>query len=177
MISRVFSLLFCLFISISISAQSSIDLSGEWEVNLDSENELVKKYPNECNTKGEINLPGSLAENGFGWKTTGFDYGILTPEFKYVGKAWYQRQIEIPKSWDGKQIEILLERVLWESRIFIDGKELSKQDALGTPHIHKLGKINLLLRLNPDSTITLTRAGSYPLNRIQIAYRLFNPGS
>ncbi len=86
-------------------------------------------------------MPGSLTEAGFGIKTVGSDYGILTPEYKYVGKAWYKKQIVIPQNWKNKQIEILLERVLWESRVFIDGVELSKQDALGTPHIHELGEI------------------------------------
>ena len=142
MIIRITGLAFLLFITVSISAQiNSINLSGIWEVTLDSENELVEKYPNECNIKGTINLPGSLAENGFGWKTSGSDFGILTPEYKYVGKAWYKKQIVIPENWKDKQIEIFLERVLWESRIFIDGKELSKQDTLGTPHIHILGEI------------------------------------
>ncbi len=143
MIIRSTYLIFFLFAVISVSAQiNSINLSGEWEVTLDLENELVEKYLNECNTKGKIELPGSLAENGFGWKTSDSDFGILTPEYKYFGKAWYKKQIVIPEKWKDKQIEIFLERVLWESRIFIDGTELSKQDALGTPHIHNLGEIS-----------------------------------
>ncbi len=140
--NRIACLIISLFITISVFAQiNSINLSGEWDVTLDLKNELVEKYPNDCNTKGKIELPGSLAENGFGWKTSGSDFGILTPEYKYIGKAWYNKQIEIPENWNDKQIEIFLERVLWESRIFIDGVELSKQDALGTPHIHNLGKL------------------------------------
>ncbi|MCY1721129.1 hypothetical protein OU798_12295 [Prolixibacteraceae bacterium Z1-6] len=125
-----------------VFAQNAINLSGKWQVNLDMQNELVVKYPAETITSGTVILPGSLAENGFGYKTSGSDFGILTPEYKYLGKAWYKKQIEIPKEWAGKDIEIFLERVLWESRIFVDGEELSKHDALGTPHLHKLGKIS-----------------------------------
>ncbi|NQU53677.1 MAG: glycoside hydrolase family 2 [Bacteroidetes bacterium] len=140
--SRFLTVIFLLVTNFTVSAQKySINLSGEWQITLDSKNELVAKYPDECKIDGTINLPGSLAENGFGYKTSGSDYGILTPEFKYIGKAWYQKQIEIPENWKNKQIEIFMERVLWESRIFIDGNELSIQDALGTPHIHKLGFI------------------------------------
>ena len=119
---------------------NTIPLQGKWEVELRPDNNFFDDETSAI-TKGKIKLPGSLAENGFGIKTSGSDFGILTPEYKYIGKAWYKRQIEIPENWKNRQIEVFLERVLWESRIFIDGEELSVQDALGTPHIHKLGKI------------------------------------
>lgn len=135
-------LVLALSICSPISGQNTIDLSGPWEVQLDPKNEVVLQSTEPQKNAGTIHLPGSLAENGFGFKTVGSDYGILTPEYKYIGKAWYKKQIEIPKSWKNKQLEIFLERVLWESRIFIDGVELSRQDALGTAHIHKLGKIS-----------------------------------
>ncbi|MEN8226488.1 MAG: glycoside hydrolase family 2, partial [Bacteroidota bacterium] len=135
----------CLFLILCVPlksfAQDMIDLSGLWEVELDTLSEEVFLQTGLSKTTGTINLPGSLAENGFGYKTTGSDYGILTPEYKYIGKAGYIKQIEIPTDWKHKQIEIFLERVLWESRVFMDGIELSKQDALGTPHVHKLGAI------------------------------------
>ena len=133
------NLFLILFIPGHLFAQNTIDLSGKWEVKLEVENEKEIQLSEHSKTSGPIDLPGSLAENGFGFKTTGSDFGILTPEYKYIGKAWYKKQIEIPKAWEHKKIEIFLERVLWESRIFLDGIELSKQDALGTPHIHKLG--------------------------------------
>lgn len=123
-------------------AQGVIDLSGSWHVQLDENNVLIQKYPEQCKKEGEIDLPASLAEKGYGFKTSDSDFGILTPEYKYVGKARYSREIEIPKDWANKEIEIFLERVLWESRIFIDGQELSRADALGTPHVHRLGKLS-----------------------------------
>ncbi len=118
------------------------NLAGVWHVRLDSGNELVLQYPNKCKIEGTIELPGSLAENGYGFKTEGSDFGVLTPEYKYIGKAWYSREIEISKSWKGKDIEIFLERVLWQSSVFIDGIPMSIQDALGTPHFHSLGKLS-----------------------------------
>ena len=86
-------------------------------------------------------MPGSLAQRGYGYKTEGSDFGILTPEYKYIGKAWYTRTIDIPKDRKNKNVELFLERVLWASRVFIDGKETDRQDALGTPHVHDLGKL------------------------------------
>ncbi|MCK5705222.1 MAG: hypothetical protein KAI29_28925, partial [Cyclobacteriaceae bacterium] len=141
---RFFLILTVIVLTSSFSyAKNCITLAGEWHVRLDSENELVLKYPDRCKTEGTIKLPGSLAENGFGFKTEGSDFGILTPAYKYIGKAWYSREIEIPKSWKGKDIEIFLERILWQSIVFIDGAEVSKQDGLGTPHFHSLGKLSL----------------------------------
>jgi hypothetical protein len=122
-------------------ARESIDLAGTWQIKLDANNEMVLKYPERCTTSGIIELPASLAEKGFGYRTAGSDFGVLTPEYKYVGQAWYSREIEVPTSWKNKDIEIFLERVLWESRVIIDGKELSRQDALGTPHFHKIGRL------------------------------------
>ena len=139
---RISTILFLLLISsVCIAQNESINLSGKWKVNLEPKNELITKNSKKCKTTGIIHLPGSLAENGFGYKTTGSDFGILTPEYRYIGKAWYKRFIEIPQNWKNKQVEIFLERVLWESRVFIDGEEHTQQDALGTPHIHKLGKM------------------------------------
>ncbi len=142
MIKKQFLIFVILLFAIPVLiAQKAINLSGEWQVKLDKNNELVQKYPGKCKTEGFIQLPASLAEKGFGYKTDESDFGILTPAYKYVGKAWYTKQIEIPKQWKNKKLEIVLERVLWESRVIIDGKELSCQDALGTPHIHQLGTL------------------------------------
>ncbi|WP_372934925.1 sugar-binding domain-containing protein, partial [Mariniphaga sediminis] len=145
--------LLVLFSAQIVQAQHVIDLSGKWKVQLDENNELVKKHPEQCTLEGSIDLPASLAEKGYGFKTTGSDFGILTPEYKYIGKASYSRIIEIPENWANKEIEIFLERVLWESRIFIEGKELSKKDALGTPHVHRVGELrpgkhNLLVQVD-----------------------------
>ena len=125
----------------SVLAQESMDISGKWYVQLDTTNEMLIECQQEKITNGIIDLPASLAEGGYGCKTAGSYVGMLTPAYEYVGKAWYSREIEIPKNWEGKNIELFLERVLWESTVFIDGKEMSRKDALGTPHIHPIGKL------------------------------------
>ncbi|TKG93368.1 glycoside hydrolase family 2 [Puteibacter caeruleilacunae] len=130
-----------LILQLSAFGQSTIDLSGKWQVRLDSENEMIKKYQGTCKLEGSIQLPASLAEKGYGVPTKGSRYGILTPEFEYIGKAWYQREIIIPEAWEDATVQLKLERVLWESRVFIDNIEVSRQDALGTPHHHNLGAL------------------------------------
>jgi hypothetical protein len=111
-----------------------LNLSGEWQVELEFGDPI----------SGEIRLPASLVERGWRMPTVGSDFGVLTPEYKYVGQAWYRREIEIPESWAGREVELFLERVLWESRVQIDGKDVEgSQDALGTPHLHRLGQLSL----------------------------------
>lgn len=133
-----------LFFLWPLSGQNDvISLSGEWNVSLDQDVMSRSGLSGEAlKLEGPIRLPGSLAENGYGIQTEGSDFGILTPEYKYTGKAWYMKDIFIPQAWKNKEVEVFLERVLWESRIFMDGKELSRQDALGTPHVHRLGKLS-----------------------------------
>jgi len=131
-----------LFFGSTILAQTNeYSLSGEWYVELVDSVDQDFRGARIHRSEGFIHLPGSLAQNRYGVKTIGSDFGILTPEFKYIGRARYTREIEIPLSWKNKEVEIFLERVLWESRIFIDGEKLSRQDALGTPHIHRIGKL------------------------------------
>jgi len=121
---------------------NSISLVGKWNIRLDSLNlgESEKWY--NTNLDQTINLPGTTDEAHLGRKTSGSDYGVLTRVYKYLGPAWYQKEIDIPEHWSGNQIFLFLERVIWQSKVFIDGEEISQKDALATPHIHQLGKLN-----------------------------------
>lgn len=126
----------------NLGAQEAVlDLSGSWSVTLETTGWTPEQR--EANRSGgAILLPGSLAENGYGLKTEGSDYGILTPEFRFVGKAVYEREINIPKSWKTKELTIYLERVLWRSTVYVDGRRLgSQEDGLGSAHIHKIGRL------------------------------------
>ena len=80
-----------------------------------------------------IQLPGTLDEAGYGTSTVGSDYGILTRRHKYIGPAWYTREFVIPHNWQGKEITLYLERVLWESKVWIDGRFIDTQEGI-TPH-------------------------------------------
>lgn len=62
----------------------------------------------------------------------------LTPVRVYQGAAWYQRDITIPSGWRGKKIVLALERVHWESRLWLDSTEVGMQNSLSTPHEYDL---------------------------------------
>ncbi len=152
------SFLFAFLCSIGFSAaraQQPLSLAGKWQVQLDPDSTGLKKKYFE-NISGEvIMLPGTLDEAGLGTKTKGSDYGVLTRKYKYTGPAWYKREIIIPQTWRDKEVTLHLERVMWQSQVWIDGQPADTQNGLGTPHYHLLGKLTpglhlLAIRVNND---------------------------
>jgi beta-galactosidase len=137
------------------SQNEAIKLSGSWNFRLDPNDNGEKQNWSMGKFSETIQLPGTTDQGHKGTKTSGPDYGILSREYKYVGPAWYSREINVPAKWKGKDIELFLERVMWESKVWIDGKLLTKQDALAVPHLHRLGKIapgkhTITIRINND---------------------------
>ena len=56
----------------------------------------------------------------------------LTRRFPYVGKATYERDIEIPSAWAGRRVEIFLERTKILDA-YLDGKFFAYSDTLAAP--------------------------------------------
>ena len=161
---RLLTLLLLAFLPLSLFAQSMLSLAGEWEVALDKGvdagvNRAMKgKFPH------QMHLPGTTDEAGLGDSLT------LQPSLKrealyqlarrhrYVGTAWYRRTVNIPANWQGQQIELTLERVLWQSRVYVDGHAAPprQQESLTTPHRYDLtsllppGEHTLMLRINNE---------------------------
>jgi beta-galactosidase len=133
----------------------SISLVGQWQFSLDPQNVGEKENWSTKILTDKISLPGTTDEAHYGTKTVGSDYGILTRAYKYVGPAWYQREFVVNKADANKEFELYLDRVLWESKVWVDGRYCDLQDGLGVPHVHRLGKLAsgkhiLTLRINND---------------------------
>ena len=149
------------FLSIvSVSAAMSaaprpvtLDLSGQWDFQLDGRHvgELERWF--EKDLTDDIRLPGSTDEAGFGVKSTP-DPVRLTREHRYVGPAWYQKTIKIPKSWKGKHVELFLERSMWETKVWLDDHYIGMADSLCVPNRFDLsdyitpGRHRLTLRID-----------------------------
>ncbi|ALL05488.1 hypothetical protein AQ505_08280 [Pedobacter sp. PACM 27299] len=136
-------------------AQEQLCLAGTWNFQLDAANLGEKNKWFDQELKETIALPGTTDEAKKGTKTQGADYGILSRAYKYIGPAWYSRTITIPANWKNKEISLFLERVMWESKVWIDGRLMTIQDGLGVPHLHTLGKLSpgkhrLTIRINND---------------------------
>ncbi len=75
--------------------------------------------------------------------------GFLVRQHYYLGRAWYQREFEVPRGLARKHWTLLLERVIWQSRVWINDRYAGSCDSLATPHRHDLGIL-------PPGTHTLT---------------------
>jgi len=140
---------------------STLDLSGSWKFQLDRNDVGVKERWFDRDLTETITLPNSTdtAEKG---EPNGPDLGQsgrLMRAVEYTGPAWYQREIEIPADWNGRQIRLFLERAHWESRLWIDGEEIGMQDSLSVPHEFDLtgkltsGRHRLTLRVDNSTKI------------------------
>ena len=109
-------------------AQQSLDLSGQWQFRSERE-------------QGVVTLPGSMLTNGKGnqvtvdtkWTGSLYDSSFyfnpymeryrkagemkfpffLTPERYYVGHAYYERKVTVPKKWKGRRVVLFMERCLF----------------------------------------------------------------
>ena len=120
-----------------------LSLSGAWAFRLDPKQEGVAQKWFETALPDRIRLPGTTDEAKLGIANTNKPtlVGLCRPN-TYAGPAWYQREIVIPAAWAGKRITLLLERVHWETRVWIDGQSVGEpQESLVTPHLHELGAL------------------------------------
>ena len=141
---------------------NTISLKGTWRFQIDRDNIGEAQHWYSSLLPDSVTLPGSMATNKKGdsisittpwtgqivdssWFTSQ-DYAPyrqpgnikvpfwLQPVTYYKGPAWYQKEIEIPAGWNGKTIELYLERCHWYSKVWIDSTEVGTANSLSTPH-------------------------------------------
>lgn len=156
---------FLLFLLLGISgissAQNLMDLSGSWALALDSLDVGEKERWYQQSFSDNISLPGTTDLAGKGIpnqlvpKLEKPQLLRLTRKNSYVGAAWYSREIDVPKSMAGQPLELSLERVMWQSRLWVDGEEvLGAQESLIAPHRYLIqkglsaGKHRITLRID-----------------------------
>jgi hypothetical protein len=146
-----------------------IDLSGTWKFAMDPSDKGISESWFNQELKDTLKLPGSLTSNGKGeditlktpWTGQIVDSSFYkNPEYAkfrqpgnikipfwlqplkyYKGAAWYQKEVSIPENWNGQSVGLFLERCHWESRLWVDNKEIGMQNSLGTPHKYDLTNI------------------------------------
>jgi len=68
---------------------------------------------------------------------------LSQPQRHYLGAAWYQREIEIPRYMFGRRVVLTLERPHWETTVWIDDKKIGSDKSLVAPHVYDLGTLAL----------------------------------
>jgi hypothetical protein len=147
----------------------TLDLAGTWRFEMDREDAGVAQHWFSRDLPDKIALPGILQAQGYGdeirtdtpWVVTlGDAWWKLQPEElrahfsqpghvevpflsqpprHYLGTAWYQRDIEIPSSWQNRRAELFLERARWETTVWVDGTALPSNRSLVAPHVFDCG--------------------------------------
>lgn len=111
----------------------SIDISGIWNFSMTA-------MENAGSFEETVKLPGSMDENKKGINnTSNISPTYLNRDYIYVGEATYQREIQIPDDWDGKNITLFMERTR-KTRVWVDGKQVGsgQQKSYTTPHEYDL---------------------------------------
>lgn len=127
---KKFITLALLALPLFVFAQQRLDLSGEWKVSLNNSGVQTIMLPNTLDGAG-IGEPNTLSP-----ALTKPQLSRLTRKHSFIGEAKYQREITITKEMAGKPLELLLERVMWRSRLLIDGQDAGQiQESLVSPHV------------------------------------------
>ena len=116
----------------------TINLAGQWQFREDPERKGVaeKWYLEEYENR--IQIPGTMEENGYGEVPRVPVTNDLNHTYAYSGWAWYQTEFELGEE-DCKQcISLYLERIQWDSFVWVDGNYIGNINSLSVPHQYSL---------------------------------------
>ena len=156
---RILTAIALLALAVSCGPKDQVSLAGKWQVSLDS---LATFQP--------IDLPGTTDAAGLGEPNT-LEPALKLPQLQslrrknsFIGEAFYKRSINIPSSLAGKPLEITLERVIWQSSVWIDGVQLEgAEESLTTAHHYQIpeglasGKHEVMIRIDNRKRYDISR--------------------
>lgn len=155
-----------LVLSLSVcGVAAAVDLSGVWDIRAQG-------------IESRIRLPGTMAAAKLGSRWTEHDFETtmdlpqseaLVQEYQYVGEAVYVRTVELSAADCAHDLELFLERVMWRSEAWLDGRSLGVRDSLGTPHVHPVPKA-LLSPGRHELRIAVDNSCLYGFSRQSHAY-------
>lgn len=179
----LFSILFLL--SCSNKKTDIISLEGEWQFALDSTDiGLTEKWYTQ-NLPDHIFLPGTTDDGQKGTANslqpaiTKPQILYLTRKHNYVGPAWYKKEVTIPSNWKEKNIHLKLERVIWQTSVWIDDTEVKQTgESLIAPQYFDLtqyltpGKHTITMRIDNRKKydISIDNKGHAYTNETQIMW-------
>jgi hypothetical protein len=173
-------------------AADVLDLAGTWRFALDRDDQGVSQHWYAHTLADRIKLPGILNAQGYGdeistrtpWVLSLYDKNwylredykayatpgqvkvpfLSQPPRHYLGAAWYQREVQVPRAWQGKRVVLYLERPRWGSTAWVDDHEVGESRSLVAAHAYDLGLLapgkhrisirvdsRLLMPYRPDS--------------------------
>ena len=85
-----------------------------------------------------VKLPGTMDENKKGLVNSNTNETMrLSRELMYSGMAWYQKEIDIPGKWSGKNIRLIMERTK-PTKVWVDSKPAGENSDILTQQTYDL---------------------------------------
>lgn len=132
-------------LTILVSCQKTHDprevltLKGDWELFLDFDDEFGLEI-GQIQYNDQISLPSSLDEAQKGKKEeVSNSTHQLARNYSFYGKAWYRKEVEIPKNWQDKHIDLLIERTR-VTHLWIDNEFAGSNAVISAPQTYNLSK-------------------------------------
>jgi hypothetical protein len=133
------------------SLHDTLSLNGSWRFALDTAKAGISEKWFNRTLPDSVRLPGTLDENKKGiLNTNTLETMRLSRERMYAGMAWYQKNVVIPESWQGKYIKLTMERTK-PTQVWVDDQLIGNSSDIMTAQNY-----NLTGRLTPGiHTLTI----------------------
>ncbi|EON78392.1 Beta-galactosidase [Lunatimonas lonarensis] len=117
----------------------TMDLSGEWRFELDRDGKGMEEEWFSRDLSDKVQLPGTTDENQKGDFIDERAEDRLSRVWYWKGAAWYQREIDIPDSWQGKRVQLFLERTK-DTHVWLNGTYCGYENTLSAPQYFEMTK-------------------------------------
>ena len=117
----------------------AIDLSGTWKFQLDSAYAGINGKWFNGSFADSVHLPGTTDENKKGIFLDEKAVDRLSRVWYWKGAAWYQKEVEIPQNWEGKNVKLLLERTK-DTHVWFDDVHCGYENTLSAFQYFDLSK-------------------------------------
>ncbi|UII19866.1 sugar-binding domain-containing protein [Fulvivirga ligni] len=163
MTKPTYLLLFFLSILLSCSEdkpqRARIDLSGSWQFAVDTATEGIDQQWFMQTLNDSVNLPGTTDTNKKGIVNTDTTTMHLNRRYIYEGAAWYRKKVHIPADFQGKHLELSLERSkvsqVWVDSIWVgSSKLLQSPQKFNVTNVLTPGDHYIAIMVNNDLSLT-----------------------
>ncbi|MBX2872173.1 MAG: beta galactosidase jelly roll domain-containing protein, partial [Saprospiraceae bacterium] len=135
-----------LMMMLTLNAQSTLSLNGQWDIIFDEQNEgreagwmLTDRFE-EQNQKQAIEVPAA-------WERYKEDY---------EGVAFYRRQVDIPQDWEGKVIRLQFGAVNYLSEVWLNDEVVGFHEGGFTPFEFRVDE---MIEAGAANTLTMRVVG------------------
>ena len=118
--------------------RETIPLEGTWSFAMDTSGIGIVNQWYASILGDSVKLPGTMDENKKGIVNTNTNETMrLSRELMYSGMAWYQKEIDIPGKWSGKNIRLIMERTK-PTKVWVDSIPAGENSDILTQQAYEL---------------------------------------